>query len=168
MYRSGLLVFALSASLTACGGGDGGDGTGPPSGPPQITGISPNPMIEGQIATISGRNFASNTASNVVLLDSVQLMVSAATSTSLTVTVPPGCGPARVATLEVTVFSLTTGPVSASVSPDPNSPTPQAVSLAVRSSTKRAIASIWDRAPRVPNTFSAFSRRARAVTSFAT
>ena len=37
MYRSGLLVFALSASLTACGGGDGGDGTGPPSGPPQIT-----------------------------------------------------------------------------------------------------------------------------------
>ena len=130
MYRSGLLVFALSAFLTACGGDDGG-GTGPPSGPPQITGISPNPMIEGQIATITGSNFATNTASNTVLLDGVQLLVSAATSTSITVTVSPGCGPARVATLEITVFSLTTGPVDANVSPDPNSPAPQTVSLDV-------------------------------------
>ena len=129
MYRPIVFVLALSVFLTACGGDD--DSTGPPSGPPQITGVSPDPLIEGQDATISGSNFASNTASNMVVLDGVPLPVSAATSTSLTVTIPSGCGLARVATLEVSVFSLTSGPINITVNPDPNSPAPETVSLAV-------------------------------------
>ncbi len=81
MYRSGLFVLVLSTFLVACGGDD--NSTDPPGGPPLITGISPDPLVEGQVATISGNNFASNTASNVVLLDGVQLLVSAATSTDI-------------------------------------------------------------------------------------
>ena len=134
MYRSGLLVLALTAFLATCGDDGGsagsGDATGPPSGPPEISGTSPDPMIEGQIATISGRNFSSTTTSNTVLLDSVEITVSAATPTSLTITVPSGCGPVRISELEVKVFSFTSGPVNASVSPDPTQ-TIQTVSLAV-------------------------------------
>ena len=134
MYRPGFLVLTLTAFLANCGGdGDGADtggATGPTSGPPEITGTSPDPMIEGQIATISGKHFSSTTTSNTVLLDSVEIAVSAATATSLTITVPAGCGPARVSELEVKVFSLTSGPVSASVNPDP-AQTVQTVSLDV-------------------------------------
>lgn len=132
MYRPGFLVLTLTAFLANCGGDgtDTGGATGPTSGPPEITGTSPDPMIEGQIATISGKNFSSTTTSNTVLLDSVEVTVSAATATSLTITVPAGCGPARVSELEVKVFSLTSGPVSASVNPDP-AQTVQTVSLDV-------------------------------------
>ncbi|SVD14741.1 uncharacterized protein METZ01_LOCUS367595, partial [marine metagenome] len=81
MYRPGFLVFTLTAFLANCGGdGDGADtggATGPTSGPPEITGTSPDPMIEGQIATISGKNFSSTTTSNTVLLDSIEITVSA-------------------------------------------------------------------------------------------
>ncbi|HEX8671927.1 MAG TPA: IPT/TIG domain-containing protein [Longimicrobium sp.] len=55
---------------------------------PQVTSVSPSPMVPGGTATITGINFDPTAANNVVNIGGTNVVPSAATATSLTVTVP--------------------------------------------------------------------------------
>ena len=74
------------------------------SGPPAILNFSPATGNDGTVVTISGTNFSSTVASDIVYFGAVQAAVSSANPTSLTVTVPPG---ATFAPITVTVGGLT-------------------------------------------------------------
>ena len=66
---------------------------------PSITGLSPIAATVNSTVTLSGSNFNASTAGNTVWFGGVKAKVTAASSTSLTVTVPPGAGnPIRVYT----------------------------------------------------------------------
>ena len=129
------IIFLSCGYAAACGGGDGGndpvDTDNTSGGPPQISSVSPDPLVEGQVAVLTGSNFSANTASNTVTFDNVALLVTAASTTSLTVTIPEGCGPLRVASLQVTVGGVTSSTFSATVAPDPTGEAIQNVALAV-------------------------------------
>lgn len=58
--------------------------------PPTITSFSPTSGPVGTLVTITGNNFSTTPANNIVYFGAVQAVVSTATSTQLTVTVPPG------------------------------------------------------------------------------
>lgn len=55
---------------------------------PQVTSVSPSPMVPGATATITGINFDPTAANNVVNINGTNVVPSAATATSLTITVP--------------------------------------------------------------------------------
>lgn len=57
---------------------------------PRITSFSPTLGPAGTIVTITGQGFSSSPANNAVFFGPVRASISAASSTSLTVTVPPG------------------------------------------------------------------------------
>jgi hypothetical protein len=57
---------------------------------PTITSFSPTSAKPGDAVTISGTNFNTTTTNNVVFLGATRATVTAATATSLTVTVPTG------------------------------------------------------------------------------
>jgi hypothetical protein len=69
--------------------------------PPLVTSFSPQTTLPGSTITISGSNFNSTASNNVVYMGPVRATVTAATATSLTVTVPTGAGyaPLRVSNL---------------------------------------------------------------------
>lgn len=67
-----------------------------PTSAPVLTGFSPAGGLAGATVTISGINFNPIPASNVVLFNGVTASVSAATSTSLTVTVPAGAATGKI------------------------------------------------------------------------
>ena len=116
------IVFLSFGFLTACGGDGGGnpvDNTDPGSDPPQISSVSPNPMVEGQSAVLTGSNFSPTAASNTVTLDNVSLQVTQASATSLTVTIPGGCGPLRATSLRVVSGGVSSPAFSVMVAPDP-------------------------------------------------
>jgi hypothetical protein len=71
---------------------------------PEINSFVPSAGSVGTVVTITGTNFSTTAADNIVYFGAVKSSVSAATSTSLTVTVPPG---ARYSPISVTVNSLT-------------------------------------------------------------
>ncbi len=71
---------------------------------PTITSFAPVSGPIGTIVTISGSNFSTTTTQNTVYFGAVRAVVSAATNTSLTVTVPPG---ATYQPITVTTNSLT-------------------------------------------------------------
>ena len=76
--------------------------------PVAITRVEPTVLIEGTPATIHGSGFSSVPGNNTVLIDGFRAMVTQATSTRLSVTVPyADCRPPRQAQLRVTVGSLT-------------------------------------------------------------
>ena len=76
--------------------------------PVVITQVEPTVLIEGAPATIHGSGFSSVPGNNTVLVDGFRAMVTEATSTRLSVTVPyADCRPPRQAQLRVTVGSLT-------------------------------------------------------------
>ena len=128
------IVFLSCGYAAACGGNDAVISmTDPlPEVPqPQIVSVSPDPMIEGQTAVLSGSNFSANTASNTVTIDDVSLLVTAASTTSLTVTLPKGCGPLRIASLKVTVGGVASSVFPATVAPDPNGDAIQEVALSI-------------------------------------
>lgn len=77
----------------------------PTSPPPTITSFTPTSGPVGTTVTISGSNFSSTAANNIVYFGAVKATVTAATSTSLSVTVPTG---ATYAPITVTVNGLTT------------------------------------------------------------
>ncbi len=135
MRRLARSIIFLSCGYAAACGGDGGkdpvDTDDTSGGPPQILSVSPDPLVEGQVAVLTGTNFSANTASNTVTFDNVALLVTAASTTSLTVTIPEGCGPLRVASLQVTVGGVTSSTFSATVAPDPAGDAIQNVALAV-------------------------------------
>lgn len=122
------IVFLSCGYAAACGGADPVNTDTTPD-PPQISSVSPDPMVEGQPAILTGSN--ANTASNTVKIDNVTLLVTAASTTSLTVTIPEGCGPLRIANLQVTVGGITSSAFSATVAPDPDGDAIQNVALAV-------------------------------------
>ncbi len=72
-------------------------------GVPFITGFSPAGAVIGASVTISGYNFSATNSNNIVYFGAVRGNVVAATTTSLTVTVPPG---ATFAPITVTVNGL--------------------------------------------------------------
>ncbi len=72
---------------------------------PQITSFSPASGPIGTVVTISGSNFSSTAASNIVYFGAVRAFVTTATSTSLTVTCPSG---ATYQPITVTTSGLTT------------------------------------------------------------
>ncbi len=74
---------------------------------PVINGFSPISGPVGAIVTITGSNFGANNTQNTVHFGSVQAIVTAASPTSLTVTVPPSAsyGPLTVTTNGLTAYS---------------------------------------------------------------
>ena len=74
---------------------------------PVITGFSPHSGSIGSTVIISGTNFNTTPSANIVFFGSVQANVTAATATSLTVTVPTGASyqPLTVTTGGLTAFS---------------------------------------------------------------
>lgn len=94
--------------VTGPGGSDSLDGfvfVSPPA--PVITSFSPLSGTTGTVVTITGNNFHTTAAQNFVYFGSVRATVSAASATSLTVTVPPGAisQPLSVTTNFLTAYS---------------------------------------------------------------
>jgi N-acetylneuraminic acid mutarotase len=65
--------------------------------PPIITNFSPTGGKEGTIVTITGSNFSTTLADNVVKFNGTTATVTAATATSLTVSVPTGAATGKIA-----------------------------------------------------------------------
>ncbi len=84
-----------------------------------ITSIAPDTIAEGLSATITGEGFDDATpANNMVTIDGVPAVVTAATQTELTVTVPAfDCKPARDVDVLVTLAGQTTNTVSHPLEP---------------------------------------------------
>ena len=125
------IVFLAFGLVAACGGGDGPTNTDSGTNPSQISSVTPNPMVEGQSAVLTGTNFSPVAASNTVTMDNVPLTVTQASATSLTVTIPPGCGPLRTTSLRVTAAGVVGTAFSAMVAPDPAGDATQSVQLAI-------------------------------------
>lgn len=84
-----------------------------------VTQIAPDPIVEGQSATITGEGFDDqNLSNNVVIIDGVQSTVTAATPTQLTVDVPLfDCRPERDVGVEVGLGGFTLPPVNHRLEP---------------------------------------------------
>ena len=100
--QSGLVtgVAAGSATVSATSEGVSGDAavTVTPPSPVTIASVSPDPLVEGQSATITGTGFSATASENAVTIDGLAASVTAASTSSLTVTVPTAeCKPARSA-----------------------------------------------------------------------
>ena len=71
---------------------------------PRILAVTPAELVEGQAATLHGRNFHAIAATNVVTIDGVRATVSTATDSTLAITVPAlNCRPRHLADISVTV-----------------------------------------------------------------
>jgi hypothetical protein len=68
---------------------------------PQVTGVSPNPLVPGASATLTGINFSATPTSDSVLIGGQKAPVSAASPTSLTVTVPCAATGSQPVTVKV-------------------------------------------------------------------
>ena len=80
--------------------------------------VSPDPLVEGQTATLTGTGFDLTPANNAVTMDGVAATVTMATATQLDVVVPPfDCRPARDVSVAVTVAAVTTNTVTHAVQP---------------------------------------------------
>jgi hypothetical protein len=79
----------------------------PPPPVPRITQISPTSGAIGSAVTISGENFSAVPSENVVYFGPVRAVVTAASTTSLTATVPQGAayGPVSVTVAGLTAYS---------------------------------------------------------------
>ncbi len=119
-----------TCSSPLCENGGSGGGGGDPAGP-EISSVVPSPMVEGRSAVLTGTDFSAIAASNSVTLNGLTLQVTAASETSLTVDIPAGCGPLRVASLQVTVGGSSSSLFSSTVAPNPTGPALQDVALAV-------------------------------------
>jgi IPT/TIG domain/Bacterial Ig-like domain (group 2) len=85
---------------------------------PTVDGVAPDTLIEGQPATITGTKFSVTPDDNVVVIDGVQAVVTAASNTSLTVTVPAyDCEPGRLVDVTVSVAGLGDGKTGVPVQP---------------------------------------------------
>jgi sugar lactone lactonase YvrE len=95
---------------------------------PLITAITPSQGRAGTLVTLTGRKFATTTASNRVAFNGVAAPVQSATSTSLTVRLPPGAttGAVTVTTADGgargTSFTVFQPPTLTSVSPGEGQP----------------------------------------------
>lgn len=73
---------------------------------PAITSFTPSAGAIGTTVTINGTNFNTITASNIVYFGATKALVSAATATQLTVTVPPGATYASITVLNTATSLL--------------------------------------------------------------
>ncbi|GIW52732.1 MAG: hypothetical protein KatS3mg081_2087 [Gemmatimonadales bacterium] len=107
-------TVSATVSLRAIATGPGG---APLTGSPRtftavahnvrVESVSPTPLVEGQAATITGTGFDPNAANNLVTVDGVAAAVTAASATSLTITVPTyDCKPQRPVNVRVTVSGI--------------------------------------------------------------
>jgi len=79
---------------------------------------SPTTLREGQSATLTGSGFDPGNTQNVVTIDGVGAAVTAASATSLTVTVPAyDCRPARNVAVQVTVGGIPAAPATVPLDP---------------------------------------------------
>ena len=120
------VVTALSpgiATITATSENKSGSAqltvsAGNPDEAPQITGISPGTLVEGQNATITGTKFGATAAENMVRIGGVAASVTAVTPTTLQIVVPTmNCRPAQALKLLVTVAGNTSTPRSQPFAP---------------------------------------------------
>lgn len=83
-------VAAGAVTITAVARTDTGKATAAivTSASPQITGVSPSPLRPGGTATITGSNFSATPSSNLVTIDGVSAVVTAATPTQLSIALP--------------------------------------------------------------------------------
>lgn len=83
-----------------------------------VTLITPDPLVEGQSATITGTGFSANPADNTVLVDGIAGAVTVSTTTSMTFTVPTSdCQPARDVSVQVLVSGIPSMPTTHGVEP---------------------------------------------------
>lgn len=120
-HSSASMALALAvASLLACAGD--GEITAPPPPPPSssitITSITPDPIVEGAEATLTGDGFSATASQNEVTIDGVEATVTQASETRLTVLVPTfDCRPARRASVRVSTGGETSAAVGHSLKP---------------------------------------------------
>ena len=81
---------------------------------PRIDSMTPASAAPGTTVTINGANFDADAAYDTVLVGGVQAQVTAATASSLTVTLPPGL-PAGPAQVTVSALGMTSVPFSLSI-----------------------------------------------------
>ena len=83
-----------------------------------VTSVSPNPLVEGQAASITGAGFSSIAVENTVTVDGVTAVVTQATSTSLNIVVPTfDCLPTRSVGVQVTVATESSNVSNTTASP---------------------------------------------------
>jgi hypothetical protein len=106
-------IAAITATLLLFTGCGKGGSTPEPTSPvvvAKITSLSPTSGTPGASVIITGTGFSTSMASNKVLFNGKEATVSAATTTSLTVTVPADAGTGAV-TISVNGAAVITGPV---------------------------------------------------------
>lgn len=114
VLSGGAGTVADTVTLRAIASGQGG---APLTGSPRtfnavahnvrIESVSPTPLVEGQTATLTGTGFDPNPASNLVTVDGIAAAVTAASATSLTITIPTyDCKPQRAVNIRVTVAGI--------------------------------------------------------------
>lgn len=112
-------LVGLCATL-ACSG-DGSDPASPEpndTAAPAIASLAPDVIIEGASVVIRGTGFRTTLADNLVRIDGVAAVVTAASSTELVVSVPVfDCRPQRTVSVQVSVSGRNGNVVSASVKP---------------------------------------------------
>jgi hypothetical protein len=110
----GPATVSATVTLRATASGPGG---APLTGSPRsftavahnlrVESVSPTPLVEGQSATLTGTGFDPNPAGNLVTVDGVTAVVTGASATSLTITVPTyDCKPQRPVNVRVTVAGI--------------------------------------------------------------
>jgi len=121
-------IAAGAASISATTDGRSGSYAMSVTAPPQLvlSTVSPNPLVPGQSATLTGTGFSNVPGNNTVTIAGTTAAVTSATATSLTVTVPSSLCTAGAAAVNVRVSGLTSNTIQA---PAPASGTP--VNLAV-------------------------------------
>ena len=83
-----------------------------------LSSVTPDPLVEGGTATLTGTGFDLTLGNNAVMVDGVAATVTMATTTSLTVTLPTfNCQPARDVDITVTVSSETSSAVNQRFNP---------------------------------------------------
>lgn len=98
MFLSGLKRYAVIVSviLLYCSGCGKSGSPAPPTPAPSISSFSPSGAATGEQVIITGTNFSATVSSNVVKFNGVTATVTAATTTQLTVTVPPGVSSGKI------------------------------------------------------------------------
>jgi hypothetical protein len=83
-----------------------------------VTQIAPDPIVEGQSATITGTGFSGTLTNNTVLVKGIAGTVTASTTTTITFTVPAlDCQPAQDVSVQVFVSGLPSVPTSHAMTP---------------------------------------------------
>ncbi len=86
--------------------------------PVLLASVNPDPLIEGQPASITGVGFSPSAGENTVLVDGVTALVTLATSTALNIVVPAfDCRPTRSVGVQVTVAGESSNVSNVTASP---------------------------------------------------